>query len=44
MVLQDSSDKMEMLDEMADVEAKEPMVMQEIEESQAKMVLRDQLD
>lgn len=44
MVLLDSLDKMEMLDEMVDVEVQVPMVMLVTEENQEKMDLRDQPD
>lgn len=44
MVLPDSQDKMEMPDEMDDVEAQVPMVMLETAERQEKMEPRDQVD
>jgi len=44
MVLLDSQDKMEMLDEMVDEEVQVPMVILVTEENQEKMELRDQPD
>jgi len=44
MVLLDSQDKMEMQDEMVDVEVQVPMVMLVTEENQERMVERDQPD